>query len=209
MVSTQISLNCFNSLTFQHTKCEIIGYLISIGHRKQVIFAKRHFASLKSTQHKENIANYFPVSLGRTTTLNQMIYSNKGKFFSKSVHAWPLTPFIPQVEGDEETPISTKSGCREDVEVNLQPANVYEFGQSLNAARCSGNTAVCADLLASTAPEMLPQLLSTQLDGHTVSFLMQALDSHLLEKDPNLVYRHLNHLHTAERFSVRCSPLPV
>ncbi|GLD48661.1 sperm-associated antigen 1 isoform X1 [Lates japonicus] len=31
---------------------------------------------------------------------------------------------------------------------------------------------------------------STQLDGHTISFIMQVLDSHLLEKDPNLVYQH-------------------
>lgn len=31
---------------------------------------------------------------------------------------------------------------------------------------------------------------------------MQALDSHLLHKDPNLVYQHLNHLHTAKRFLV-------
>lgn len=87
--------------------------------------------------------------------------------------------------------------------MNLHPTSAYEFGQSLNAARCTGNTAACGDLLASTAPEMLPQFLSTQLDGHTFSFIMQALDLHLLEKDPNLVYQHLNHLHTTDRFSVR------
>ncbi|KAE8288404.1 Sperm-associated antigen 1 HSD-3.8 Infertility-related sperm protein Spag-1 [Larimichthys crocea] len=112
---------------------------------------------------------------------------------------------ITEVEGEEETaavPNSDSSGRGEDVSINLQPAGTYEFGQALNAARCSGNMAACAELLASTKPEMLPQLLSTQLDGHSISVIMQALDSHLLEKDPNLVYQHLNHLHTADRFSV-------
>ncbi|XP_037641490.1 sperm-associated antigen 1-like isoform X1 [Sebastes umbrosus] len=107
---------------------------------------------------------------------------------------------ITEVEGDEE--ISESSHRGEDNTINLRPTDAYEFGQALYAARCSGNTAACADLLASTTPEMLPQLLSTQVDGKNIIFIMQALDSHLLEKDPNLVYRHLNHLHTADRFSV-------
>lgn len=124
----------------------------------------------------------------------------------------PLYIFLPQVEGDEETSVvpDSESSCRgEDITVNLQPTNAYEFGQALNTARCSGNTRACADLLAATTPEMLPQLLSTQLDGHTISFMMQALDSHLLEKDPNLVYQHLNHLHTADRFLVRYNTLLI
>ncbi|KAM4633877.1 sperm-associated antigen 1A-like [Polymixia lowei] len=112
---------------------------------------------------------------------------------------------ITEVEGHEETAALSSSENKsggEDVAVNLQPANAYEFGQALNAARSKGNTAACANLLSSTAPETLPQYLSTQLDGHTIGFIMQALDSHLLERDPNLVYQHLNHLHTADRFSV-------
>ncbi|XP_042280003.1 sperm-associated antigen 1-like [Thunnus maccoyii] len=111
---------------------------------------------------------------------------------------------ITEVEGDEETSAvpNPDSSCREDVTINLQPTNAYEFGQALNLAHSSGNMVACAELLASTTPEMLPQFLSTQLDGHTLSFIMQALDSHLLEKDPNQVYKHLNHLHTADRFSV-------
>ncbi|XP_035483243.2 sperm-associated antigen 1 isoform X1 [Scophthalmus maximus] len=116
---------------------------------------------------------------------------------------------ITEVEDDEEEggatalPDSEGSGCRgEEVNINLHPTNAYEFGQSLNAARCGGNAAACADLLASTAPEALPQYLSSQLDGRTVGFIVQALDSHLLEKDPALVYRHLDHLHTTGRFSV-------
>lgn len=111
-----------------------------------------------------------------------------------------------QVEDDENVTAvpNSKNSCKgEDISINLQPASAYEFGQSLNAARSSGNTVACAELLASTAPEMLPQFLSTQLDGHTINFIMQALHSHLLEKDPYLVYQHLNHLHTADRFSVR------
>ncbi|XP_026228285.1 sperm-associated antigen 1 isoform X2 [Anabas testudineus] len=112
---------------------------------------------------------------------------------------------ITEVEGDEETIAipDSESSCRgEDITINLKPTNAHEFGHALNAACCGGNTMACADLLASTAPDMLPQYLSTQLDGHTISFIMQALDSHLLEKDPNLVYQHLKYLHTTDRFSV-------
>ena len=112
---------------------------------------------------------------------------------------------LPQVAGDEETPGAAQSESpRGEEPINLQLTNAYEYGQALNAARCSGNTAACAALLASTPPERLPHFLSTQLDGNTISFIMQALDSHLLEKDPHLVYQHLHHLHTAHRFSVRC-----
>ncbi|XP_059194522.1 sperm-associated antigen 1 [Centropristis striata] len=108
---------------------------------------------------------------------------------------------ITEVEGDD-VPNSESSYRGEDITINLKPTDAYEFGQALNAACCSKNTAACADLLASTTPEMLPQFLSTQLNGNTISFMMQALDAHLLEKDPNLVYQHLSHLHTTDRFSV-------
>ncbi|XP_034554093.1 sperm-associated antigen 1 [Notolabrus celidotus] len=112
---------------------------------------------------------------------------------------------ITEVGGDEETkgvPDSENSSRGDDLPTNLQPTDTYEFGQALNAARCSGNTASCAELLASTTPERLPLFLSNQLDGHTIGFIMQAMDFHLLEKNPNLVYQHLNYLHTADRFSV-------
>lgn len=113
-----------------------------------------------------------------------------------------------QVEDDEETPSvpSSESGCKEDdISVNLHPRTAYEFGQALSAACSSSNTAAGADLLASTAPETLPQLLSSQLDAKTIIFIMQSLDSHLLHRDPNLVYQHLNYLHTTKRFLVSCS----
>ncbi|XP_055359369.1 sperm-associated antigen 1-like isoform X2 [Betta splendens] len=110
---------------------------------------------------------------------------------------------IIEIDGDEQ------SSCTgEDISINLHPTNSQEFGQALNAA-CSGkNTAACADLLASTDPQLLPQYLSTYLNGHTISFIMQALDSHLLEKDPNLVYQHLSYLHSTDRFSVVLMMLP-
>ncbi|XP_041964279.1 sperm-associated antigen 1 [Alosa sapidissima] len=83
-----------------------------------------------------------------------------------------------------------------------QPANAYEFGQALSVARSHDDTAACAELLRLVAPETLPSYVSTYLDGHTLAFIMQALDDHLLDKEPGLVYQHLNHLHTAERFSM-------
>lgn len=108
------------------------------------------------------------------------------------------------MDGDEEMTANSDSCCRgEDITINLQPSNAYEFGQALNAARCGGDTAACGELLASTSPESLAELLSTQLDGPSFSFIMQALDSQLLHTDPGLVYRHLSSLHTADRFKVR------
>ncbi|XP_061633828.1 sperm-associated antigen 1 isoform X2 [Phyllopteryx taeniolatus] len=111
---------------------------------------------------------------------------------------------ITEVDGDQETStVANSDSCfREELSNKSQPNNAYEFGQALNNACSSGDMASCADMLASTAPEMLPQFLSTQLNGQTISFIVKVLDSHLLEKDPNLVYKHLSHLHTADRFSV-------
>lgn len=114
----------------------------------------------------------------------------------------------PQVEDDEETPgaLHSDSSCKNDnSSIDLHPRNTYEFGQALSAACSSRNTAAGADLLASADPETLPQLLSSQLDAQTIIFIMQSLDSHLLHKDPNLVYQHLKYLHTTKRFLVSCS----
>lgn len=116
----------------------------------------------------------------------------------------------PQIDGDdEEKPVALAPLGGEEVAINFEPSNAYEFGQSLNAARCSGSTAACAELLGRTAPEALPELLGSQLDGHTVGFMVQALHCHLVEKNPGLVYQHLQHLHTVERFSVREKKTPV
>ncbi|XP_034729847.1 sperm-associated antigen 1-like [Etheostoma cragini] len=139
--------------------------------------------------------------LEEVTVLLRQSLANANDSAAKPRTVVPIT----EVEGDEETAgvFSSESSHRgEDVIVNLQPTNACQFGQALNAARCSRNTAACSDLLASTAPEMLPNFLSTQLDADNISFIIQALDHHLLEKDPNLVYQHLNNLHTTDRFSV-------
>ncbi|XP_028327038.1 sperm-associated antigen 1 isoform X2 [Gouania willdenowi] len=111
---------------------------------------------------------------------------------------------ITEVDDDTDTVVgnSENDSRGDNITVNLRPNNAYDFGQYLNATRHSGNMSACAKLLASTAPDKLPELLSTQLDGHTISFIMQTMDSHLVEKDPNLVYQHLKHLHTTDRFSV-------
>lgn len=111
---------------------------------------------------------------------------------------------ITEVDGEDaatDAPHSERSGTGSNLSINLRPSNSCEFYQSLNAARCCGNTAACAELLASTEPELLPQYLSNQLDGHTANFIIKALDSHLVEKNPSLVYRHLDHLHRTDRFS--------
>ncbi|CAJ1061454.1 sperm-associated antigen 1 [Xyrichtys novacula] len=138
--------------------------------------------------------------LEEVTVLLRQSLANANTSPAKPRRTVPITEV-----GDEDTTDVPKSenSCRgDDIPTNLQPTDAYEFGQALNAARCSGNTASCAELLASTTPEMLPSFLSNQLDGHTIGFIMQAMDAHLLEKNPSLVYQHLNHLHTADRFSV-------
>ncbi|MFT7816212.1 sperm-associated antigen 1 [Arapaima gigas] len=112
---------------------------------------------------------------------------------------------ITEVEGsDEET--DTPNGPGPDATQNHrptpQPTNAYEFSQALNAARSDGNVAACGELLRRVPPETLPLYLSSTLDADALSFVMQALDEELLQEDPDLVFQHLNHLHTAERFSV-------
>ncbi|XP_053095371.1 sperm-associated antigen 1 isoform X2 [Pangasianodon hypophthalmus] len=82
------------------------------------------------------------------------------------------------------------------------PANAFEFGQVLNAARCRGDLAACARLLRSVSPHTLPHHISTQLDTHTLSFIIHTLHTHILPTEPGLVYRLLTHLHAADRFTV-------
>ncbi|XP_055067651.2 sperm-associated antigen 1 [Misgurnus anguillicaudatus] len=86
--------------------------------------------------------------------------------------------------------------------ISLQPMNAFEFGQALNAARANSDLLTCAELLRNVASELLPQYISTQLDGRTISFIIQTLNVHLLRSHPHLVYQHLKHLHTAHRFSM-------
>uniref|UniRef100_A0A8B9LED5 Sperm associated antigen 1 n=1 Tax=Astyanax mexicanus TaxID=7994 RepID=A0A8B9LED5_ASTMX len=115
---------------------------------------------------------------------------------------------ITEVEDDDEEGDAVKSSSDGEQKstsqtINLQPSNAYEFGQALNAARSLNDTAACAQLLRTVPPDSLPQYVSTQLDGHTLSFIMKTLDTHLLASEPGVVYQLLDHLHTTERFSVR------
>ncbi|XP_062068866.1 sperm-associated antigen 1-like [Lepus europaeus] len=83
-----------------------------------------------------------------------------------------------------------------------RPHNAYEFGQAINAISLRKDKAACAHLLASTAPEELPTLLSNKLEGDTFLLLVQALKNHLMDKDPSLVYQHLLYLSKADRFKM-------
>uniref|UniRef100_A0A8C6HCN5 Sperm-associated antigen 1 n=1 Tax=Mus spicilegus TaxID=10103 RepID=A0A8C6HCN5_MUSSI len=81
-----------------------------------------------------------------------------------------------------------------------KPTNAYEFGQVLSTISARKDEEVCAHLLAITAPKHLPLLLSNKLEGDTFLLLIQSLKSHLVAKDPSLVYEHLLYLSKAERF---------
>ncbi|XP_052473685.1 sperm-associated antigen 1 [Carassius gibelio] len=86
--------------------------------------------------------------------------------------------------------------------VSLRSWSVFEFGQALSSAVSGGDLLTCADLLRSVASERLPQLISTQLDGHTLGFIIRALHTHLLHTHPELVFLHLQQLHTAHRLTM-------
>ncbi|XP_078253921.1 sperm-associated antigen 1-like isoform X2 [Rhinoraja longicauda] len=86
--------------------------------------------------------------------------------------------------------------------VNLEPANAYEFCQALNVLQAKNDLAGCAELLRNVKPEDLPSMMSNKLEADVFSMIIQALKEHLLEKYPNLVYRHLVHLCKAERFKI-------
>ncbi|XP_030638965.1 sperm-associated antigen 1 [Chanos chanos] len=125
-------------------------------------------------------------------------------------------PITEVEEGDEEETQAPSRGpeevkenspgsqnhCSDGPDANAQPTNAYDFGQALNAACSRGDVAACTELLRSTSPEKLPLYICSHLDGHTLSFIIKVLDTHLMETDPKLVYQHLSHLHTADRFSV-------
>ncbi|MCJ8728073.1 hypothetical protein PDJAM_G00000080 [Pangasius djambal] len=109
------------------------------------------------------------------------------------------------VEVESEDDDDDDDGAEDDVVVEVMtssPANAFEFGQALNAARCRGDLAACARLLRSVSSHTLPHHISTQLDTHTLSFIIHTLHTHILPTEPGLVYRLLTHLHTADRFMV-------
>ncbi|XP_012499041.1 PREDICTED: sperm-associated antigen 1 [Propithecus coquereli] len=83
-----------------------------------------------------------------------------------------------------------------------KPNNAYEFGQVINAINTRKDKEACAHLLAITAPEDLPVLLSNKLEGDTFLLLIQSLKNDLIAKDPSLVYQYLLYLSKAERFKM-------
>lgn len=83
-----------------------------------------------------------------------------------------------------------------------RPSNAYEFGQVLHTICTQKDAEACAQLLAITAPRDLPVLLSNKLESDMLLLLIQSLKSHLVAKDPALVYEHLLYLSKAERFKV-------
>lgn len=104
---------------------------------------------------------------------------------------------------DDEDEVGAAAAAADGNDVmTSSPANAFEFGQALNAARCHGDLAACAQLLRSVSPHTLPHHISTLLDTYTLSFITHTLHTHILPTDPGLVYRLLTHLHTTDRFTV-------
>ncbi|XP_016106061.1 sperm-associated antigen 1-like [Sinocyclocheilus grahami] len=86
--------------------------------------------------------------------------------------------------------------------VSLRLSNTFEFGQALNSALSGGDLLTCAELMRSVTSECLPRLIGTQLDGHTLGFIIRALNTHLLHTHPELVFLHLQQLQTARRLTM-------
>uniref|UniRef100_A0A8C5Q2U0 Sperm associated antigen 1 n=1 Tax=Leptobrachium leishanense TaxID=445787 RepID=A0A8C5Q2U0_9ANUR len=83
-----------------------------------------------------------------------------------------------------------------------KPSNTYEFGQRINEVKATKDTEACAELLAAIDPKDLPVFLSNTLEGDTLLMIVQSLKCGVLLHNPTLVYQHLSHLTTAERFQV-------
>ncbi|XP_056617893.1 sperm-associated antigen 1 isoform X3 [Triplophysa dalaica] len=114
---------------------------------------------------------------------------------SKPRRSVPITE-VEDEEGDEAQDSAVNRPS-----VSLQPSNAFEFGQVLNAACARGDLLTCADLLHNIPSERLPQYISTQLNGQTISFIIKTLNKHL-RSHPQLLYEHLKHLQTTHRFSM-------
>lgn len=83
-----------------------------------------------------------------------------------------------------------------------RPSNAYEFGQVLHTICTQKDAEACAQLLAVTVPRDLPVLLSNKLESDMLLLFIQSLKSHLVAKDPVLVYEHLLYLSRAQRFKM-------
>ncbi|XP_040287879.1 sperm-associated antigen 1 isoform X1 [Bufo bufo] len=83
-----------------------------------------------------------------------------------------------------------------------KPSNALEFEQVMNVMRAGKDQKSCAQLLSIIDPKDLPVFLSNKLDTETILLIVQSLQHHVLDKHPALVYQHLAHLSSADRFSV-------
>ncbi|XP_069813433.1 sperm-associated antigen 1 isoform X2 [Dendropsophus ebraccatus] len=83
-----------------------------------------------------------------------------------------------------------------------KPSNALEFDQLMSEMRAGKDQEGCAQLLSFIDPKDLPMFLSNKLDTETLLLIVQSLKHHVLEKNPALVYWHLTHLGSADRFSV-------
>ncbi|KAM4029327.1 sperm-associated antigen 1 [Anomaloglossus baeobatrachus] len=82
------------------------------------------------------------------------------------------------------------------------PTNALEFKQVMSEMKAGKDLEGCAQLLTIIEPKDLPMFLSNKLDSETLLLIVRSLKHHVLEQSPALVYQHLAHLSTADRFSV-------
>lgn len=113
----------------------------------------------------------------------------------------PAEASVASLPAEEGAGDGGSAECSKNLEVS-RPSNAYEFGQVLHTICTQKDTEACAQLLAITAPRDLPVLLSNKLESDMLLLLVQSLKSHLVAKDPSLVYEHLLYLSKAERFKV-------
>ncbi|CAI9590946.1 unnamed protein product [Staurois parvus] len=83
-----------------------------------------------------------------------------------------------------------------------KPSNSYEFEQLMSEIQAEKDQERCAQLLSLIDPKDLPTYLSYKLDTETLLLIALSLKHHVLEENPALVYQHLSHLSTADRFTV-------
>lgn len=93
-------------------------------------------------------------------------------------------------------------GIRRERPPITKPSNSYEFEQLMREIREEKDQESCAQLLSLIEPKDLPTYLSYKLDSETLLLITQSLKHHVLDENPALVYQHLSHLSTADRFTV-------
>ncbi|XP_018414487.1 PREDICTED: sperm-associated antigen 1 [Nanorana parkeri] len=120
---------------------------------------------------------------------------------------------IKEVNEEKEDPSSHSSlnghgnRVRRDRPAITKPSNAYEFEQQMIEIRAEKDQERCAQLLSLMDPKDLTTFLSNKLDTETLLLMTQSMKHHILEENPTLVYQHLSHLSTADRFTVTVSLL--